>query len=222
MYNDTKILRKRIKSIVKIASATGLNLIEKIKFRFRYVISPIDQLLLISESYTKICDIGCGNGLFLLLVAKILHKDVLYGLDIDSRAIETASMIIHKNVEEKHTILLECYDGYSIPTKISDYDCIFLNDVLHHIPRDRQQAYLTSLCSKMTSGTALVIKDIEKNHLFVWFNRIHDFILSHSGGFEVSSKDLRKQLSVLGLTEKLFWKKTIFWYPHYCLMYVKD
>lgn len=223
MNKKGKCLRNNIKTVVKEAILESeLSFLEKFKFRFRYIISPIERLLLIADTHSKICDIGCGNGLFILLLAKILKKKNLYGIDIDHRAIEVGSAIINSQNEDKdNSIRLEVYDGITIPDRIAEYECVFLNDVFHHIPHDKQQKILTTLYSKMASGTVLVIKDIEKHHPFVWCNRIHDYVLSRSGGFEVASKDLRLQLKGIGFIEKQFWKKTILWYPHYCVIVSK-
>jgi 2-polyprenyl-3-methyl-5-hydroxy-6-metoxy-1,4-benzoquinol methylase len=70
----------------------------------------------------KVLDFGCGNGNFLIDLKRIGIKN-LFGYDFDSKAIDS------RNLDN-----LVLFDNYGLIAKYGNYDYIFLNHVVEHLP----------------------------------------------------------------------------------------
>ena len=70
------------------------------------------------------------------------------------------------------------YDGVSFPDAISEFDTVLLVDVLHHVPPDGQDRFLTALAEAMRPGARLVFKDIAADSPLVVFNKLHDRVFA--------------------------------------------
>lgn len=78
----------------------------------------------------RVLDCGCGDGFYLHLVSQISDCE-LYGLDVDSNALESAK----RNLADRNITLMQG-DVTSIPFKDNFFDRIILSEVLEHLPDD--------------------------------------------------------------------------------------
>ena len=108
------------------------------------------------------------------------------------------------------------------PECLSKYDCVTLIDVLHHIPRDNQEAYLSKLTKNMKPGSTLVLKDIDASSSLVWLNRLHDAIFAGNGFQEIPAAQAEAMLLSAGLRIEKQWKVRRLWYPHYFVIARKN
>lgn len=104
------------------------------------------------------------------------------------------------------------------PLCLSAYDCITLIDVLHHITKDVQEAYLRTLAGRMKPGSMLILKDIDASGFLVWFNRLHDAIFAGNGFQEIPASKAAAMLEDAGLNIESHWNVRRLWYPHYFLI----
>lgn len=92
-------------------------------------------------------------------------------------------------------------------------------DVLHHIPKKNQVDFLKQLVGKMKVGSEFILKDIRKESILSYWNKIHDLLLAGEIGNEMNSLKLKSffekdiSLSVVSYT-----KRRMLLYPHFTII----
>lgn len=82
-----------------------------------------------------VLDAGCGDGFYLKLLKQIYPNLVLYGIDIDTKALKVAYVNLEKELKEKSIIIHEksiTDSGF----KDNFFDAVFSTEVLEHVPND--------------------------------------------------------------------------------------
>ena len=121
----------------------------------------------------KVCDVGCGGGDIAFLLFKWLKKDGInahiIGIDIDNRAIAwaKANRIVSAEtaqVNKKKSIGLffECISTSELIHRNHKVDLVINNHVLHHIPFEKINPFLTE-CAAL--GTRVICNDLERSSL---------------------------------------------------------
>ena len=191
--------------------------INRLKSIYRPYICPFDDLLNLIPEHQHILDIGCGVGTLLQLVAQYRKPLSLAGLETTPSMIEGVCSWFNR-YSPNILIRLEAYDGTNLPTWISDYEYVFLIDVLHHVPRARQTTFLEKLFHLLKPGAKLIIKDIDADEQF-WclFNKLHDMVVSREISHEVAATQLHSTLRQIGFETDDIVKKRLHVYPHYTI-----
>lgn len=201
-----------------INNSPNTDFVSKLKIKYRPYICPFDTILDMVGNQKKVFDIGCGSGMFLSLYAEYKRPVKIGGVEVDEKLIANSKILLQKYKVSKY---LEVYDGKEIPNEISDYNFITLIDVLHHISPTDQKNFLERIIKKMSKGSILIIKDIDRDSPLVIFNKIHDLIFSKEVSNELSYKELKSDISKKGLEIVKSFKKTKIVYPHYFLLIKK-
>lgn len=214
MINQSEIL-----SYLK-SKSLNLSFINKLKVSYRPIICPFDILLEYVDKNDSVFDIGCGSGQFCALIAKFTTATTIYGIEISETLIANAKTLNQEFKNEKNIQFMP-FDGNTIPSEIQNYSIIYLIDVLHHIPKKDQSKFLNEIYSKMAVGSKLILKDIDANHPFVYFNKLHDLVFSREIGNEISLKSAIKTAENIGfkILENFCTRKFV--YPHYFLILEK-
>lgn len=172
--------------------------LERLKTVYRPCIAPLDDLLGHIPVGARVFDIGCGNGALLALVAAYRQPAAIGGVDLDPGLIERAGILL-RQVDESVQPDLAVYDGETLPRSLAGYDTVLLVDVLHHVPPDRQAAFLAAIHAGMAPGATLILKDMDADaRPWVWCNRLHDRLLAGAAGHEPSAALLAPHLQALG------------------------
>jgi 2-polyprenyl-3-methyl-5-hydroxy-6-metoxy-1,4-benzoquinol methylase len=192
------------------------SIVDALKIAYRPYICPFDRLLRLIPEHKKVFDVGCGSGIFLMLVGEYCKPAKLGGVEIEAELIRNAAALLSSyNVRTD----LSLYDGFQFPEAMKEYDMIFLIDVFHHVPKEFQISFLENLFSVMRPGSVLVCKDIDASKkVLVIFNKLHDLIVTGAPRHEIAFGDAVRLLKEIGfnLISQDYIRR--FWYPHYLIV----
>lgn len=208
---ETKLLVSFLKSQHLKAKFT-----DRLKIVYRPYICPFDELLEMVDHQDKVFDIGCGSGQFAMLLAEFSKPSQIHGVEIAQHLVNNANELFKKYPEIDFNFNI--YDGVTLPDAFSEATKIFMIDVLHHIPKHSQHAFLVHVYKRMQKGASLIIKDINAGSPFVYFNKIHDLVFAGEIGNEFSKTKLANTLQSLGFTIESSSTKTMYVYPHYTIV----
>ena len=143
-------------------------------------ICPFDPILPWVPKGALVFDIGCGSGLWLLTLAQAGQILGAVGCDTNALALGTA------RAAATHLASTMPQDGmdFVFTPRIEDwpdrqYDVVSLIDVIHHIPRAQQDAFLLAALARVRPGGRLIYKDMADEPLpFAAFNALHDLVLA--------------------------------------------
>ena len=186
--------------------------INKVKFIYRPYICPFSRILAQIQPDSKVMDIGCGNGAFLFMIAKLCNPKSVSGLEVNQELVDAATALL-SSTEIPSSVNI--YDGVKLPSDLDSFKYITMIDVLHHIPSKIQEGMLTQIHKLMSIGSVLLLKDIDKSNPLVFANKIHDLILSGKVGAEWRLTRAIDFLTNIGFEIELVEKERMLWYPHY-------
>lgn len=117
-----------------------------------------------------ILDLGCGYGIFGNYLALSSPKRIVLGIDTDKVKIKNAYRGI-KNTSFKI--------GDATKMKLSNFDCILLLDVLHHLKSYSAQEKLIKECNNMLAKKGVVIiSEVDNNPVWkLLLGWLTDFIM---------------------------------------------
>jgi 2-polyprenyl-3-methyl-5-hydroxy-6-metoxy-1,4-benzoquinol methylase len=200
--------------------ATSARALDRLKTLYRPYICPFDDLLKLVPPGAAVFDIGCGNGAFLLLVAVLRRPSALGGVEVSPRLIANAQSLL-AGPSAGIGLDLRVYDGVTIPD-LGNYECVFLIDVLHHVPLPVRDAFLAHIWEAMAPGATLVLKDIDAaSRLLCGCNKLHDLLLSGEVGHEIEAAAAIRALDHLGFRIDAVSRRRVLWYPHYTVVATK-
>ena len=205
-------------AIIKFLSSKfkSAGFIDSLKIKYRSLICPFISLIQTVKPGEKAGDVGCGSGQFLLLLTEFAQPSYLYGIEISKKLIDNAHNLFSSFPKGKYAF--EQYDGIHFPKALAEMDVLFLIDVLHHVPKNNQEAFIKDLAIIMKPGSRLVLKDIDAASPLVYCNKIHDFIFAREIGNEMSMESAKNLLVANGLNIIEQSKRTMYVYPHYTLV----
>ncbi len=189
---------------------------DSLKIKYRSLICPYISLIKKVKHGERVGDVGCGSGQLLLLLSEYASPSYLFGIEIKERLINNAKLLFKKFGH--HQYKLEVYDGEHFPDELDDMDIVFLVDVLHHVPRKKQESFVKNLSEKIRPDGRLILKDINGASPFVIFNKMHDLIFSGEIGNEISVSKALSLLEKNGFDIIEQEKRLMYVYPHYTLV----
>lgn len=214
-----KIKRNDIVNFLNL-NFDSIGFVDRLKIRYRPYVCPLDDLLSMASGYRSVYDIGCGNGQFVLLLAEFTDVFDLKGIEISDRLVNNARYLSEVKLPNKK-INFAKFDGFNIPEDITNFDLIYLVDVLHHIPKNLRYGFINNLYNSMRVGSKLIVKDINAGSPLVMFNKIHDLIFSREIGNELSLTSAIMIFEKAGFFVESFRTRRTFVYPHYFLTLTK-
>jgi SAM-dependent methyltransferase len=194
--------------------------IDRLKIRYRPLVCPFPELLALVKPDTRIGDVGCGSGQFALMIAAFCNPRSIYGIEISDRLVDNARKLFSGS-DVAVTFEFEKFDGNTFPIALSTCDQLFMVDVLHHVPRLKQEQFIQGLFSIMKPGAQLILKDINGGSPLVVFNKIHDLVFSREIGCELSMNSAEAMVQKSGFTILSKFTKRTLVYPHYFLVLEK-
>ncbi|MFO0675121.1 MAG: methyltransferase domain-containing protein [Polyangiaceae bacterium] len=140
--------------------ARALPLVERLYANIRFsILRPkllsVMDLLLPEEG--RILDVGCGFGLFAGYFGQTQPKRTVVGVDPDARRVGIAERVSRSlGLAGNRFLVGDVRDAHVE----GPFDGIYVLDVMHHIPKEDQEAVLVRLRDMLAPGGVLVVKDI--------------------------------------------------------------
>ncbi len=137
----------------------------------RLRICPFEEVVQRVPKEGVVLDLGCGFGALSHLLAMDSAQRRVIGIEQMPHRVEMARRAMGGLPN------LEFLVGDIHEVAFAPANCIIMNDVLHHIPHDRQIPLLKKCYEGLLPGGSLLIKDVTKSPVskYIW-NYIHDFV----------------------------------------------
>ena len=183
----------------------------------RPYICPFDELVAMVPVRARVLDVGCGAGLFLVLLDATGRVESGYGFDASGLAIRAA-----RRASEKLRTSRLRFEQRKIEEGIprGDWQVVSVIDVLHHITPARQATFLREVAAAVPAGGQLLLKDMVCRP--VWratANRLHDLLLARQWVHHVDPATAEDWLQGSGLVVRRRWKSNDFWYGHWAVIF---
>jgi 2-polyprenyl-3-methyl-5-hydroxy-6-metoxy-1,4-benzoquinol methylase len=163
-------------------------------------------------------DIGCGGGLFLLLLAACGRIADGFGFDLSRKEIEAAEKAVQASGLES-VLRFEVRDvAAGIPDE--EWPVVSLIDVLHHVPRPQQRSLMSSLPRHVSPGGRLIIREPARRPYWRNLaNAVHDLIIARQIVHTRDPEEVEGWLAQSGLRLIEKDETTTLWYGHWLLVF---
>ena len=183
---------------------------------YRPYLCPFHVLMEHVPQDCSVLDVGCGGGLWLLLLSR--SGRISSGVGFDVRADKTESANSIKNEDDNlEFIQLGIDDNW--PN--GSFDCLTMIDVLHHVPLEQHNDFLGRI--EQARAKRIVFKDIDPASGFKSFmNTVHDVVLSHQVPKYSKRAGVVECFEGMGyaIVENL--RCDMLWYSHYLIVAEKE
>lgn len=156
-------------------SYRGCSIAQRSLSAARPLIAPFDRIVDHIPSGARVLDIGCGNGLLLVLLNHYAGIRSGVGVDINPAAVAAA-----------HEMASACSLPLSFRTISGERDLppevfnvVVISDVLHHVPVGLRQSLMSAAMERVAPGGCLIYKDMcQRPSVRRWWNQLHDLLLT--------------------------------------------
>ena len=194
----TKETGKQMLSVAQRVYVDGPWILRLIQ-RHRLRINPFANLLERVPQASTVLDVGCGGGLFLVLLGSAgrlcARAGSSVGFDTSASAIEVARAAARRGGLDM--LRFERLDPESAwPTGDADdglFDVVSVICVIHHAPPEAWRGIFESALSRIRPGGLFLYMDMCKRPLWrSLMNRLHDLILARQWIHHLDIRDARK------------------------------
>jgi len=197
------------------APAARFTFPDRLKVGYRPLISPLHAVLAHVPAGGRLFDIGCGSGTLLHLALTHRGCSAAHGYDISARAVGNAHLL--GGGDDRFRV--EHRDPAAPLPDLSGYDAVTMVDVLHHLPPDRQDAFLGGVAAALPPGAPFIVADIDAARpLGRTLNRLHDLVLSREWVHPRTAAATAAMLRGHGLQVAAPEHIQSLWYPHYLIV----
>jgi 2-polyprenyl-3-methyl-5-hydroxy-6-metoxy-1,4-benzoquinol methylase len=112
----------------------------------------------------RVLELGCGFGLFSNCFALSRPETHFCGIDISAGRIKTAQRAAE--LCDADNVDFICQDACTVMKDIPRQDCIYMLDLLHHLPPEEVRPFLKDCWEKLRPGGVMVIKDVSNKPFY--------------------------------------------------------
>lgn len=190
----------------------------RLKQSWRPYLAPLTGALEAVPPGSRVMDIGCGGGLFLLVLAACDRIAAGFGFDLSRNDIQAAQQATHNSGLDS-VLRFEVRDAAAgIPDE--EWPVVSLIDVLHHVPKQEHRTLICSVAQHVSPGGRLIVREpVRRPYWRNFANVMHDLIMARQIVFSRDPEEIEGWLSQSGL--RLVQKEitTTLWYGHWLLVF---
>ena len=188
---------------------------------YRPFICPFDTVIEQVPNGSSVLDVGCGAGLFLLLLAAQERISEARGIDIASGAIRAAQQAVERNGFGSRLSFESWHPDSDLPG--GDWTVVTSIDVLHHVPQERQRQFVAALCGAVPVGGRLIVKDMVRTPRWrAVANGMHDLIMARQAVCHLDPDQVIPWVEAEGLTSSYFRRENRLWYGHWTTVFIRE
>lgn len=166
----------------------------------------------------RVLDVGCGAGLFLLLLARQGRVHEGLGFDVSAPAVEAARRAAQSSGLSTRLTFQVRSIAEGIP--VGPWNVVTSVDVLHHVPAPHQHSFVASLCERVPSGGRLILKDmVDRPRWRAFANQMHDLVMARQWVHQVGPEEVDAWVRAQGLRRIYRSRINSWWYGHWTLVY---
>ncbi len=185
----------------------------KFRQRLRPYICPFHILVDYIPPNANILDVGCGAGLFILLLERLGRISSAIGFDSDPAAIGAAQAIA-RTLPASARVRFEHRDA-SRAWPEGRFDVVSLIDVLHHVRPEKQAELIATAAGHVKEGGILLYKDMARRPVWrAWANRLHDLLTVREWIYYAKMEDVVAWARAEDLNLEGNCSTNMLWYGH--------
>lgn len=160
----------------------------------RTYICPMQPLLADVPTNARVLDIGCGNGLLLVLLHATSRCASSVGVDPNAQAMAVAGRAlsrVYATDDPPQGGFVAATDPAAWPE--GPFDAVTLVDAMHHVAPGQQRPVFNAACAKLAPGGTLVYKDMCARPFWrATANRLHDLLMARQWIHYVPLADVKR------------------------------
>lgn len=157
----------------RVYASSGLA--NRVLAALRPLIARFDRLVACLPDDGRVLEIGCGNGVLLVLLHRLGLLGEGVGIDINADAITAA-----RRAARASDLPIEFHRGATLlDWTVEQFDIVMMVDVLHHVSRPLRRPMIEAALARVATGGLFIYKDMCCRPVLrrLW-NQMHDLTLT--------------------------------------------
>lgn len=139
-----------IREVLKLYAGEALTI--RLFVKIRHLLCPLERIEMLVPREGKVLDVGCGHGLFTMLMALHAPARLVWGVDPSSAKIQVAKRAAASLPNVRYQV------GYAEDVQGRGFDAITIIDVLYLLPPEKKEALLRRCAQLLRKGGRLILK----------------------------------------------------------------
>jgi 2-polyprenyl-3-methyl-5-hydroxy-6-metoxy-1,4-benzoquinol methylase len=157
-----------------------------------------------------VLDVGCGGGLWLVLLRETGRISRGVGFDSSKPAIDLARALPASGGAPLEFLHLPAQDEWPA----GPFDAVSIIDVLHHVPTDVASSLFVNAFARLRPGGILIYKDMYPGSWRSLCNRLHDLVMARQIIHLARTEQVERWAAAAGFRPVLRRRTNMLWYGH--------
>ena len=178
----------------------SLTFLQRAHMTIRWLVCPLSRIALYVPQKGVVLDLGCGHGLFSLLLARSAATRAVIGIELDQDKLSLANTLSQRNLRFIAGDIAKQDD-------LPPVQAVTIIDVFYLIPYDAQEHLLEMCTARLAAGGVIVLKEMAETPRWkVWLNWLEETLAVRVLGITESTSPsfyFRPRAQWVSLFEKL-------------------